>query len=331
MKVSVSITTYNHEDYVAHAIESVLMQKTDFDYEIIIGEDDSKDNTRAIVKEYKKCHPDKIKLFLNDRSNVIYVNGRPTGRWNFVNNLTHARGEYIALLDGDDYWKDPCKLQKQVDFLDSHPECAICFHDVIVFWEDGSRESRNFCRVNQRGMSTLEDLLAENFIPTCSVMFRRGLFSRFPDWYYTLEMGDWPLHVLNAEYGKIGYLNEAMGAYRIHDRGVWSTLNQIQNLQAKVELYKSLGHHLKNLQYRGIIKARLSNLYLDLAREYETNGNLVDARSCALNHITERPSSNYIFSSQSFTVLLRLYVPMLYRLIRTVVRSIYFITEGSRR
>ena len=120
-KISVCITTYNHEKFISQALDSVLMQKTDFDFEVLVGEDDSPDNTRDIVKKYARRYPDKLRLFLNDRKNVIYINGRPTGRWNFINNIRHAKGEYIALLDGDDCWTDPNKLQVQVDFLENNP------------------------------------------------------------------------------------------------------------------------------------------------------------------------------------------------------------------
>jgi len=112
MKVSICITTYNHEEYISQALDSVLAQATDFEFEILLGEDDSSDNTRTIVKKYQKMFPEKIRLYLNDRKNVIYINGMATGRWNFINNINHARGDYIALLEGDDYWVDNLKLKK---------------------------------------------------------------------------------------------------------------------------------------------------------------------------------------------------------------------------
>lgn len=229
IKLSVCITTYNHEKYIAQAIDSVLMQRTNFNYEIIIGEDDSTDNTRAIVKEYKNRYPDKIRLFLNNRKNVIYINGRPTGRWNFINVLKQAKGRYIALCDGDDYWTDPNKLQKQTDFMDNHPECAICFHNVTVFDEDGKHKPLTHRPENPKEIFTLEDLLSGNFIHTCSVIFRRGLFREFPQWFYECKMGDWPFHILNAHHGDIGYIDEVMAVYRAQSTGVWSSKNQMEN------------------------------------------------------------------------------------------------------
>jgi len=105
-KVSICIITCNHEKSIARTIDSVLMHRTNKDYENIIGENDSEDQTREIVVSYAEKLPEKIKLLLNDRANVIYNNGKPTDRWNLVNNLSYANGEYIALCDVDDYRTD---------------------------------------------------------------------------------------------------------------------------------------------------------------------------------------------------------------------------------
>ena len=98
MKASVSLITYNQAAFIAQAIESVLEQQTTFDFELLIGEDDSSDGTRDIVRQYQARYPGRIRLFLNDRKNVVYVNGKPTGLWNFANNIRNTRGEYVALL-----------------------------------------------------------------------------------------------------------------------------------------------------------------------------------------------------------------------------------------
>src|SRR5213593_3247277 len=125
MKVSVVMTTYNHEKFIARAIDGVLMQQTDFAYEIIIGEDCSSDKTRSIVIDFHKKHLDKIHLILpaenlgNDGNSIL------------VQGLQAAHGEYVALLDGDDYWTSASKLQKQVKFLEDHHQCSICFHNAM--------------------------------------------------------------------------------------------------------------------------------------------------------------------------------------------------------
>ena len=219
VKVSVCIQTYNHERYIARALDSVLMQETDFDFEIIIGEDESSDGTREICIDYARRYPDRIRLFLRSREDVIFINGRPTGRYNFIQNLNAARGQYIALLDGDDYWTDPRKLQKQADLLDAHPEYALCFHAVYEMDEEG-RQLRIIRPPQRKPVYTLRELLKHNFIPALSVMFRHHpQHHHMPDWFRETTAADWPLHILNATRGDIGYIDDIMGVYQRHRGG----------------------------------------------------------------------------------------------------------------
>jgi glycosyltransferase involved in cell wall biosynthesis len=237
VKVSVALWTYNHEQFIAQAIESVLMQQTDFEYELIIGEDCSTDGTRAIVVEYFRKYPERIRPLLHEH-NV-------GGAANSIAVLNSCRGQYIALLDGDDYLTDPLKLQKQVEFLEVHPECSMCFHDVIVMSEDQQRESHRFCSPGQKQFSTLEDLLEKNFIPTCSVVYRSGLVNKLPPWYYELSLGDWPLHVLHAQTGPIGYLDQTMGVYRLHRGGLWTRLDYPTIIAHKLQFYGAIQGELE--------------------------------------------------------------------------------------
>jgi glycosyltransferase involved in cell wall biosynthesis len=268
MKVSVSITTYNHEEFIAKAIESVLMQSTDFNFEILIGEDDSTDNTRSIVKCYKEKFPEKIRLFLNDRKNVIFINGRPTGRWNFINNLTHARGKYIALLDGDDYWTDVSKLQKQAIFLDNHSEVAICFHSVHRIFEDNTRKSYLQKPPDAKPFYTIDDLIDMNFIATSSCVFRNRESHVFPEWFYKTPMGDWPMHILNAHHGTIGFIDDAMGIYRTHRNSYWFSEGQINNYLSEILTYRIFATQL-NKQYLKKINRAISLRYYLLAKLYK--------------------------------------------------------------
>lgn len=232
--VSVMTTTYNHAPYIGQAIESVLAQQTDFAWEQVIGEDCSTDGTRAVVQEYGRRYPDRIKPILRER-NV----GR---RRNFLETFSACQGQYIAILEGDDYWTSPHKLQRQVDFLDANPDCTICFHAVEARAESGVQPPK-LVRAS-RPRYTLEDLLEQNVIPTCSVMFRNHLFDRFPDWYLQAPAGDWPLHVLNLHHGDAGYIDEVMAVYRVHGGGVWSpqaTSDRRRQILAILELFY---HHL---------------------------------------------------------------------------------------
>lgn len=319
MKVSVSIVTYNHEEYIAKALESILMQRTNFDYEIVIGEDCSSDNTREIIVGYQKKYPDKFRLLLNEKNLGMHANGAQV--------LDACKGEYISMLDGDDYWTSPDKLQKQVDFLDNHPECSACFHDALIVHEDGSREPASY-RPSQKEFSGVEDLLLDNFIPTSATMFRKGLFGKAEDWTSPLKMGDWLIHILNALHGKIGYLDETMSVYVVHRGGVWSTKDWRYHATAIIELFEALALHLPS-RYTGIINRILRWRYYWVSEQYENTGNVSASKTYAIKSIAKHLSiisnpfrnridpgtaasmPDYITSVKSaklFRCLLRLYV-----------------------
>ena len=245
-KVSVCLITYNHENYIEQAIESVLMQRTNFDYEIIIGEDDSEDRTREIVVRYAEKYPEKIKLLLNDRANVIYINGKPTGRWNLINNLSHANGEYIALCDGDDYWTDHQKLQKQVDFMINHQQCVMCAHPTQMLFNSTGKIGGVVDHSEVKEVFTLNEFLREtNFIQTCSVLVKNWFHRGFPDWFLQIPCGDLAIYALSALHGDIGFINEVMAVYRIHEGGVHSSLPPYKRFLITVECYKILSNHLE--------------------------------------------------------------------------------------
>jgi glycosyltransferase involved in cell wall biosynthesis len=221
--VTASLITYNHARYIEQAVESVLSQRTNFPFELVIGEDDSNDGTREIVQRLASAHPGRIRLNLHSRSSNISFGGRPTGRHNYVQNIRSARGKYIATLDGDDYWTDPNKLQRQVDLLERRSDCAICIHRTEVVDADGAPlDVPSTVPVSQATFSRA-DYLNLRFLPeACTVMFRRGLFRDFPEWYFRCPVGDFPMHVMNAQHGDFGFIDAVMGAYRIHPGGIWS-------------------------------------------------------------------------------------------------------------
>lgn len=281
MKVSVLIITYNHEEYIVAAINSALAQATSFDYEIIVGEDASSDRTREVVLDLQKEYPDKIRVLLSnaadsDRERTLGLGGKA----NFTNSLQACKGQYIAFLDGDDFWTDIHKLQKQVDFLDSHPEFAISCHNVTMFYEDGSRGPENLLPPDQREVSTIEDLLFANFISTSSTVFRRGLFGELPDWFYSLKLGDWPLHILNAQHGKIGYLSEVMAAYRVHQAGVWFSWSKTGQLLEQIKMLDHVDAYL-GFKYKKQIRTAQANWYREIAWLCYEQGDRIQGRSYA--------------------------------------------------
>jgi glycosyltransferase involved in cell wall biosynthesis len=231
LKVSVLMLVYNHERFISQAIESALMQATDFEYEIIIGEDCSKDDTRRIVVDYELRYPEKIRALLRERNLGMIPN--------FIESLKECKGQYIAILEGDDFWISADKLQRQVHFLDSDPECAICFSSARVISDNDSFQSYVIPPSEyNKDRYKLEDILKGNFIPTCSVMFRNGLIKEFPQWFYGQQMGDWPLHVLNAQYGAIGYIRDVTAVYRLHSAGNFSARATNQNMAAVIAAYE---------------------------------------------------------------------------------------------
>ena len=227
--LSVIMITYNHESYIAQAIEGVMMQQTSFPFELIIGEDYSTDNTRKICKEYKEKYPDIIKLLLPE----LNLGMMP----NFIATIGESSGKYIALCEGDDYWTDPYKLQKQVDFLEANEDFSICFHNVKIWKDQEKIMVDDFMTKAVPEETDIYELAKENYIHTPSVVFRRkeqvlvdfiGLGK--------LSAGDYPLHLLTAKYGKIKKFSECMAVYRFGS-GIWSNN---QNIEFKFDSWLNL-------------------------------------------------------------------------------------------
>ena len=236
--VSVCLVTYNHEPFIEQAIQSVLAQDTSFPIEIVIGDDCSTDRTREIIAALALRYPDRIRPIFQE------ANRGPVA--NFIDTLHSCRGEYVALLDGDDYWTSSEKLARQVSFLEEHPACTICFHDVAVLLADGTFCAQNYTSSSQQRFATLEDLLQTNFIATCSAVFRRHSLPRLPDWFASLEWEDWPLYILLAEQGAIGYLTDVLGVYRLHGGGLWSRLGHAERLEAEIRFLETIDAHLNH-------------------------------------------------------------------------------------
>ena len=229
MKVSVCVPTYNHEKYIARMLEGALMQQTDFAYEIVIGDDASTDAAPTIIEEYAQRFPGKIRAYLHAHNLGPKEPKEFGGRNNVLFLLKACQGEYVALCEGDDYWTDPLKLQKQVDFLESHPDFSICHHDLEVIYEDGSA-GHSFNSKDQKLISGVEDLLEDRwFVGTASLMYRNFFRTEdFAAWHHRAAAGDWALVIQLAARGKIGYLPEIMGSYRKHQGGL-SNVHAVTN------------------------------------------------------------------------------------------------------
>ncbi len=257
-KVSVCMITYNHAKYIEKAVESVAAQKTNFAYELVIGEDCSTDNTRHILQQLQTKYPDLIKLNLQDKN----VGPQP----NFISTYQRCTGKYIAMLEGDDYWTHPHKLQKQVDFLDSNPDFVMCFHNVEVQDEAG-----NCSRANTSGQEvfSVKDVISrEWFIMTCSIVFRNGLV-QFPAWFNQVKNGDYTLQLLVSQHGPIRYLDEVMGVYRKHGAGASAEFrNQVVFCRSLLFVLTRFNRH-SAYRHRHSIRQRTRQLHQALARAGE--------------------------------------------------------------
>jgi glycosyltransferase involved in cell wall biosynthesis len=273
MKLSVVMVTYNHERFIAQALESVLAQRVNFDYEIVIGEDCSTDRTREILMDFCRRYPKRIVPLLRDKNVGAMRNSQAT--------LAACRGQYLALLEGDDYWTCEDKLQRQVDFLDEHPDYAICCHRAQFVDETGGGQSRIYPTL-PCGTYTIEDLFHENWVVTCSVMYRWGSVGSLPNWFLTLKMGDWPLHILVARAGKIHLMDEVMSVYRIHQGGAWSSLSHRDRLRATTGMLTALDKHL-GFQYTHTIRRTLAESYFEMACHARRDGNRTETGKHLVN------------------------------------------------
>lgn len=239
--VSVCIITYQQARFIAQAVEGALLQKTDFPVEILIGEDESTDGTREICLDFAKRHPDRVRVFLRNRRDAMSVDAQARGSHNFQMTLREARGEFIALCEGDDFWTDPEKLQRQVDYLRVNPDCAGCFHDAKLVDAGGRTLLNSYFQSDQDKFTqhdVLESLLSRE--PTCSLVFRRSAITEpLPEWYLRRSC-DLYLDLLLTNHGSLGFVRRNMGAYRKHADGIWSGQREANKFVELIYRYKLL-------------------------------------------------------------------------------------------
>ena len=216
--VSICCITYNHAPYIRQCLDGFLMQKTNFKYEIVIHDDCSTDGTTEIIKEYAFKYPDIFVPLYEDENQ--YSKGVRGISAKFV--YPKARGKYIALCEGDDYWIDENKLQIQVDFLERNPEYTMCFHNAIEHYEDGSVPDKEFSQVENRDYSGIE-FFKHWIVPTASVVIRKVVIEN--QFYNNLKndpdllFGDTPLFLTASKFGKVYGSSIVMAVYRRQENG----------------------------------------------------------------------------------------------------------------
>jgi glycosyltransferase involved in cell wall biosynthesis len=251
--VAVFMVTYNHENFIRQAIESVLMQKTTFPIKLFIGEDCSTDQTLAICTRYKEENPEKIEVRFN-KQNI----GATNNAKQIYEACFSSGAKYIAMLEGDDYWTDTYKLQKQVDFLEKELDYSICFHPVKILKDQEIID--DYITREVPDTTSIMDLADGNYIHTPSVVFRNKLFDQFPTLFFKAPVGDYFLHMLNAKYGKIKKMNECMAIYRLHPNGAFSSISHNIRIQKWLTLI-----YLMIPSFNGNVRNKLlENFYLQV-------------------------------------------------------------------
>lgn len=266
--VSISCSTYNHELFIRDAIEGFLMQETTFPVEILIHDDASTDRTAKIIKEYEEKYPQLFRCFYQQENTFLKPN-RQEFRKPFKN---ARRGRYIALCEGDDYWSDPLKLQKQVGFLEAHADYSMCFHNAYIKNDDSILKGERIFENLQNKDYTGKEILTNWIVPTASVVYRAKHINairqmpKHPDYMY----GDIILFLSLAELGKIKCLNQKMSVYRVHRGGI-----RVKNEPGKKERF--IRHQLAiqksfNGKYRYLTNTVVARYYFDLARDHLGKG-----------------------------------------------------------
>lgn len=237
MKVSVLMLAFNHEPFIEQAMLSALGQETDFDFELVVGEDNSTDNTRLIIDRICLSFPNKIRVISSENNVGAQANFRRT--------LLSCSGEYIAFLEGDDFWTDSFKLRKQVAFLEANPDFALCCTDVDALLPDGTTFSMRPQVSYSRSEFTIEDVITENIACTCSMVVRQSAVSSLPSEFAVLKMGDWPTWVLASQYGKLKFLSDVTAKYRIHANGAWGMVPRIDQYREILAAYIAFREYFK--------------------------------------------------------------------------------------
>lgn len=295
--VSVCIQTYQHAGYIKECLDSIITQKTNFKFEVLLGEDASTDGTREICIDYAECYPDKIRLLLHQRENNIKINGKPTGRFNFLYNLYTAKGKYIALCEGDDYWTDPYKLQKQIDFLEKHDNFSMCFTLQLLVSKTGEILKKE--KSANKSFSTYD--VVKGFIPgTQTMVFRNHenlvqLISKFS----TSPSGDRILAYCCSLFGDLYLLPEFTAAYRQTGNGVWTSINKedayFLALEEFIKFHISIGLPVNNEFVYDRVNGAYPYLFKKDRRRFFININRV--KEIKRKYKIKSSPINYIFSN----------------------------------
>lgn len=259
--VTIRCITYNHERYIRQCLDGFMMQKTTFRYEIVIHDDASTDGTTSIVREFAERYPDII-IPIIEKENQY-------NNWDYIVEVINAstHGKYVAMCEGDDYWIDPNKLQKQVDYLEAHPECTMtCCRAFLFSQKDGKNIGEQYCQ-RHSGVLNPVDIINRTglYIPTCSIVYRRNIMKDYPNYCMKCAVGDYPLQIYCAMKGEVYYFDNLMCAYRINIPSSWMgkqkwgsvTDERLAVIRSQIEMFRGFACDYK--KYSKIFRDKIAN------------------------------------------------------------------------
>lgn len=281
--VSICTTTYNREKYIGQAIESCMSQITTFPFDMVICDNCSEDKTVEIIEEYIQKYPDKIKLLKADRNYGLMVN--------YQKSLESGTGKYIADCDGDDYWIDPYKLQKQVDFLEANPDFVLCFTNTLIKNDETGEEK--IAKINVWDICDASQLIEHNGIEgpkygeeinspghVSAMVFRNHVINKFPDWYKGLYINDMPLFLMLSKHGKSKFINDVSTVYRINPLGISTEgFTSKKDCEGSIDFFKKINKY-HDYKLNNQIKHIISVYYLKLVKIYYRQKEYYNAARC---------------------------------------------------
>jgi glycosyltransferase involved in cell wall biosynthesis len=251
--ISVLLVTYNHEKYIFKALSNIFEQKIEGIVELIIADDGSTDNTLQIIRDFENKNSNFHFKYLDNSKNLGITK-------NYQRGFTVCSGKYIAILEGDDYWSVNYKLQRQMDFLDAHPECDLCSSNYWIFEEELSKFTPRVTVSDGYRYIKVQDLIMDNLIGNFSTsMYRKSALLKLPEGIFELRSYDWIVNICVAQNSLIAFLEEPLSVYRVHQNGVWSSLSQLEKLREQAEIIPAY-NALTNFQFDNEFNILLTRL-----------------------------------------------------------------------
>jgi glycosyltransferase involved in cell wall biosynthesis len=303
--------TYNHAAYIRQAVESVLCQRTDFPFEVVIGDDCSTDETPKILRTLLTEYPHLLRVLAH--TNNLGSMGKP----NLVSVIEASRGTHLAFLEGDDFWNEPGKLSEQVRFLDREPQCSGVCHDASVLHPNGQRGIYPFRYPPDCTRIGPTELLTYGFPHTTTLMFRRDRLLPLPEWFHEMSMGDWPMTLKTSMSGPIGYLRDQWWSTHRSGVGYWQGRSLVERTRQEMRALETFGRVLGGAQ-TGLIQRGLNRRHYYLAEGFIDLGQLANARAEFLQFLAGWPRHRSETVRRTISLALRLYVPRLRRAARTL-------------